>query len=338
MLELESAVMEGDVEFIKDYIRRDVCDSLAIESAFSTALLQKNIDILRAFYDESSRRLFRFLWIAIEQGHPYAVRELITAGADTKWLNRNTTPLHLATKHGHIGVVRVLLEFGCDIMARNIYNATALHVAAELNRIDIIEELIKRGIDTSARNRNIGTALHIAAEQGHVDAVRILARAEVSFSNNDEGISVQDDVGVMARNRHRATPLHLAAENGHAETIRALLLAGSQVNAVNAIGDTALRFACAKSSVLSVQELIAAGADVEILNNRGRSAMDVTNCTTIKAMLTAEMKWKRRKEFMVFLYSAGFYGQVEQCNTKRHSTLVKVFENLDLCREICQYL
>ena len=50
--------------------------------------------------------------------------------------SKQNTPLHRASVHGHIGVVKFLtLEIHCDPKCRNGDNYTAIHIAAENGHI-----------------------------------------------------------------------------------------------------------------------------------------------------------------------------------------------------------
>jgi len=61
------------------------------------------------------------------------------------------------------------------------------------------------------------------------------------------------------------TPLMIAAAEGHAETVSALLQAGANVNATNALGRTALMFASSYGFLAIVQDLLDQRADANIV-------------------------------------------------------------------------
>ena len=57
------------------------------------------------------------------------------------------TPLHLAARHGHPGIVRRLIEAGADPALGNPRGETPLHVAAQHKRAQCCLELMAAGAD-----------------------------------------------------------------------------------------------------------------------------------------------------------------------------------------------
>jgi cytohesin len=57
------------------------------------------------------------------------------------------TPLHFASRHGHIGAVRALLAAGANPNAQESYGFTPLHEAAENERADVVRALLDAGAD-----------------------------------------------------------------------------------------------------------------------------------------------------------------------------------------------
>lgn len=55
------------------------------------------------------------------------------------------TPLHHAATHGHLPMVRLLLDAGANIDALDIHGSSALHCALDNDKVDVAEYLIARG-------------------------------------------------------------------------------------------------------------------------------------------------------------------------------------------------
>src|SRR5216684_352227 len=86
----------------------------------------------------------------------------------------NATPLHLASRNGHVDVARVLVKRGADLTAQNKSGETALHLASGRGHVDVARILVERGADPTVPNKSGETALHFASRRGHVDVARIL--------------------------------------------------------------------------------------------------------------------------------------------------------------------
>jgi ankyrin repeat protein len=80
-------------------------------------------------------------------GHATVVRLLLERGADVNAREREkgATPLHLAASWGRSEVVLVLLEHGADVNARNHAGQTPLAVALENNQEEAAALLRARG-------------------------------------------------------------------------------------------------------------------------------------------------------------------------------------------------
>ena len=107
------------------------------------------------------------LHLASKRGHIKTVRTLIKHGADVAAQNKDRdTPLHLASKEGQVEVAHVLMEHGADMAAQNKDGETPLHLAAGESQVDVTSMLIKCGVDITAQNKNGKTPIHLALIRG----------------------------------------------------------------------------------------------------------------------------------------------------------------------------
>ena len=113
-------------------------------------------------------------------------------------LNSSThlTLLHVAAADNDHEQVKLLLEFGADVNAKNKDGWTPLHDAAAPNAVRVAQLLISHGADVNARGKNGRTPLHQAARGYAAEAARLLI---------DRGADVN------ATNKNGWTPLHDAA-------------------------------------------------------------------------------------------------------------------------------
>ncbi|BES90064.1 Ankyrin repeat and sterile alpha motif domain containing [Nesidiocoris tenuis] len=66
------------------------------------------------------------------------------------------TPLHLASRNGHKGVVEILLSSGLDVNVRTT-SGTALHEAALCGKLEVVRTLLDNGADLSIRDASNNT-------------------------------------------------------------------------------------------------------------------------------------------------------------------------------------
>ena len=163
---------------------------------------------------------FTCLQVASRFGHEGAVKELLESGVDVDEERTDTgaTPLFLAAQNGHEGVVEQLLKAEADVnKATTDYGATPLYIAAQNGHDGVVEQLLEAEADVNKATTGKGsTPLYIAAHEGHEVVVEQLLKAEadVNKAKTDKG----------------ATPLYIAAQNGHEGVVEQLLKAEADVN------------------------------------------------------------------------------------------------------------
>uniref|UniRef100_A0A8B9CE68 Oxysterol-binding protein-related protein 1 n=1 Tax=Anser brachyrhynchus TaxID=132585 RepID=A0A8B9CE68_9AVES len=91
------------------------------------------------------------------------------------------------------------------------------------------------------------------------------------------------------------TPLHLACYFGHAVVVEDLLKAGADVNVLNDMGDTPLHRAAFTGRKEVVMLLLQRNADTSIVNGSGETAKEVTHDKDIRNMLEAVERTQERK-------------------------------------------
>jgi uncharacterized protein len=118
------------------------------------------------------------------------------------------TPLMRAAGCGHTEVVKLLLEDGADINARDSEGNTAISGAAYYMHADIVDLLLTRGADINVKDMDGNTLLMNAAGNGRLEVVKFLL-------SKGADVNVQDDNGTTA--------LMFAAGFRHREIMQVLL-------------------------------------------------------------------------------------------------------------------
>ena len=286
---LISASIAGDVAMVKELISHGA-----------------DVDLENDWLDGDSPLIY-----ACAGGHTATVAALLLAGADVDAkTKRGTTALIYAIQVRSESVVRLLLRGGADVNARDKDGDTALHIAAEKAGHDsMVRLLIANGADVNARDKSGETALFKAASCLRESNLRALIAANGKVNDiNDTGVTPLMQVTDLSYHRLDAHPgahpevlrlllasgadvnaqdndgmtalMHFVNDEHHdPETMYTfdMLLAqngGSlDVNAKANSGMTALMFAARDLNTSCVTALINAGANVNLRDEYGRTAL-----------------------------------------------------------------
>ncbi len=181
---------------------------------------------------------------------------------------KGATPLMYAAAFGSPEAMKLLLDKGASVNAKNSFDATALLWAA----CDPVKTrmLVERNADVNVQSRQGRTPLMIAARcDGNSATVGLLLSKGADPRRSDAS-------GVTA--------LQQAAHAGDPETIRLLIAKGAEVNALDNRGDSALMDAAGRGSLEAVQLLLSEGAHINVTRH---SAPIVKNGQLALAKVTA---------------------------------------------------
>lgn len=142
------------------------------------ALLRQGADVNARDAQQDSAFL-----LAARNGHAALVRAALAAGADLRALNRyGSTALMGPAYRGHVETVRLLVGTTIDVHHVNNLGWTALLEAIALGsdgpaHREIVRLLIERGSDVNARDREGASALQLAERKGQAEVARMLRAA-----------------------------------------------------------------------------------------------------------------------------------------------------------------
>ena len=259
---------------------------------------------------------------AIRNNDVTALRSLIKSGDVNTRDKRDTTPLMFASAIGTSEAMRLLIDAGADVNAKNAFDATALMwCAGDIYKIKL---LVSNGAGVNARSKQGRTPLLIAAASNDsYEVVKFLMDSGADVSARDSmgqtalllataandtatiKLLLAKNLEVNAVNMAGLTPLMYAAMNGNAEIVRTLITRGADVNAVSkptveqpvkngmiALGSfTPLILSAVYSGSDVVKALLDAGANVNAQDVRGMTplmtavASDHADLTTIRLLL-----------------------------------------------------
>jgi len=98
-----------------------------------------------------------------------------------------TTPLILACKNGHLGVVSLLLEKNVNINTQENYGDTALIKACRCRHKDIVSLLLEKNANPDIRDVDGITALIYACNRGFKDIISLLLEKNADINIEDKG-------------------------------------------------------------------------------------------------------------------------------------------------------
>lgn len=100
----------------------------------------------------------------------------ISEKADVKdAVTKAPIPLIIAARSGQVGLVKLLLDRGADVNARDKETeTTALIAAAHQGHVQVVDILLQKGVDVNAKDKTGKTALSEATRYNHDDVAKLL--------------------------------------------------------------------------------------------------------------------------------------------------------------------
>lgn len=173
------AVYNGHAELARLFLDRGAQPAFAEACALGDrALAARMLDHDPALVNVYSDDGFPPLGLAIFFRHPDLAVELIERGADVDAAARNAigvAPVHAAAAVGDINTMRLLLERGANVNARQQAGFTALHAAAQLGNAALVDLLLAHGADPLIAGDDGKTPAALASAHGHVEIAKRLS-------------------------------------------------------------------------------------------------------------------------------------------------------------------
>ncbi|MFN8011123.1 MAG: ankyrin repeat domain-containing protein [Holophagaceae bacterium] len=276
---LHAAIAAKDADLVKELLAgrapleaRDASGETPLMAALRTGRADLVEPLLDAGASLTTRDASGFspLFLAILLNEKDLALALIRRGADLHERDgEGRTFLH--RMHASMPGVKLLLDLGLDVNARDAHGRTALVTAVEdLVIPEILKLLLEKGADPNLADARGVTPLMRAAERS-----RIMA----SFDPSIMAMLLAAGADPHRRDHAGRTALHWTLQGqacpARRETLAYLLTKGN-LDADHALpdGSTPLMLAARLDDPAALQWLLAAGADPQRVDLRGRTALD----------------------------------------------------------------
>ena len=185
------------------------------------------------------------LTTALQESDYEVIELLLKAGANANKANKDgRTSLMLESLYHDKAIIKMLIEYGADVNAQDNYGTNALMLAASTPDLEITKMLLKAGADINAVDRYGNKVISFIINQ-----LCLNFDSDEDYSDLSE---IRDELE---------------------ETINALIEAGTDINAQNNLGETALMLAVKIFDSEITKMLIRADANVNATDKNGNAAL-----------------------------------------------------------------
>ncbi len=166
---------------------------------------------------------------AVSEGNVDVVKMYLADGLDLnlkyeQW--RSTTLLHRAVAADQEEIVKLPIDKGADVNAKDINSNAPLSLTGIHGNVSVADLLVSAGAGLNYKGFGGWTPLHMAAFKGHINLVNYF----VTIRGAE--VEIKDDGGTTA--------MHCAAFKGHDNVICLLFIKDADVNAMGEKGTTPL--------------------------------------------------------------------------------------------------
>ena len=289
---------------------------------------------------------FTPLLFAVRGGHLDAVRALLDAGADVNdTLSDGQSALVVAAANANWELAAYLLDRGADpnhagagwnalhqtVRTRRMnigFGTPGPFAAGTLDSIDLIRTLLAHGVDVSARmtrngmrdgqrnrlNRLGATAFLLAAKVTDVEAMRVLveAGADPLVPTADGTTPLMVAAGLAIWNPGEDGGSLSGQEDEVLEAVRMCVELGTDVNASNYRGETALHGVAFRGANNVVDYLVEQGADLDARTEDGWSPLAVARGLSYSDFYKAQVHTAARLEELMTARRIDTEGEAHQ--------------------------
>ncbi|MDG7052918.1 MAG: ankyrin repeat domain-containing protein, partial [Wolbachia endosymbiont of Alcedoecus sp.] len=246
------------------------------------------------------------------------------------------TPLHVAAQYdSKLEIVKFLLDKNASgINDVNNNSSTPLHLAIQGNKPSTVKLLLNKGANINAKDKDGKTPLGLAVQEGYTDIVQIIEQVQSDLDKelltavqngdlNKVKSLISRSANVNTRDKYSWTPLHWAAYKGHLEVAEFLVKKGADINAADKgpYGKKSIHVAAENNSKDIIEFFLSEGVSINDTDKQGYTPLHYA-------------AWRGRLEVAKFLieeYANSIFkydnGSTLPCNAplKNHLHVTKCF-------------
>ena len=160
-----------------------LCDWTEDHSKKAIQLVREGADVNAK--DRDKLNYTPLMYVSFD-GSTELIKLLLDNGADVNAKNESgVTPIMIASINGYLDTVELLIDNGADVNAKNESGVTPIMIASNNGCLSTVELLIDNGANLYAKNNTGQTALDIAKEEGHTDVVEFIEVYQSSQENDN---------------------------------------------------------------------------------------------------------------------------------------------------------
>ncbi|KAF6199146.1 hypothetical protein GE061_007171 [Apolygus lucorum] len=222
---------------------------------------------------------------ACSYGHFEVTEMLVKAGANVNAMDLwQFTPLHEAASKSRLEVCSLLLSHGADPTLLNCHSKSAIDAAGSRDLRERLAYEYKghyvldacRQSDPSRLKKFLSSEI-VNFKHPYSGDTPLHAAAGSPYPKRKQIIEslVRKGAHLNEKNKEMLTPLLIANDLGHHDVMDTLLRLGSKVNALDALGQTALHRAAREDNVQACRILLSYSVDTTIVSLQGYTALQV---------------------------------------------------------------
>ncbi|XP_015907242.1 protein phosphatase 1 regulatory subunit 16A [Parasteatoda tepidariorum] len=242
------------------------------------------------------------------------VRRLLMLGVSPDSTNEDgLTALHQCCIDDSEAMMKLLLEFGANVNAKDSEQWTPLHAAATCGHIHLVRYLISKGADLLAVNADGNMPYDICEDETTLDYIESeMAKKGITQEMIDETRAIteqemlvdlkcmlEDGGDIEYRDQQGATPLHIAAANGYVTVVEFILDNHGSTNVCDNDMWQPIHAAACWGHPDVIEMLVMAGADLSAKTKNGETPFDICEDQDLKErimQLKNEIETKRASQ------------------------------------------